>query len=104
VFGMAQVRRSRKGKRTASEYHDFNVSLSALRLALTTSGIMYACNSLSKASVERLGLSIFMFHRACAVSFSSNHDVMVNVISEATTRRDCQIPCALVQRGNLARD
>jgi hypothetical protein len=78
VFGVVQVRRSRRGKRTASEYHHFNVSLSALRLAFTTSGMMYSCNSLSRASVKKLGLSIFMFRHARAVSFSSNH-AMVNV-------------------------
>jgi hypothetical protein len=95
VFRVVQVRRSRNGKRTASEYHDFNVSLDALRLAFTTSGMMYSCNSLSRAPVEKLGLCIFMFRRARAVSCSSNYDAMLNVINEATTRQDFQISCAL---------
>jgi hypothetical protein len=40
---------------------------------------MYSRNSRSKASIEKLGSSIFMLRRTRAVSFSSNHDATVDV-------------------------
>lgn len=64
---------------TASPHHCFSPSLSALKYASTTSGIMYSRNSLENDSRLKSGSIIRITRVTCAVSVSSNQPPMVLV-------------------------
>lgn len=71
---------------TASLHHICSASRSALRYASTSSGTIYSRKSLENDSISKEG-SIYRICRVtCAVSFSSNHEPIVDVTerNEAT--------------------